>query len=87
MCGGTAGGCSTCVCVLLQVDTSGTLCAGLGEPRDLAQVAQLAVLGLAEEPGHLRAADVEAALAEVAGSQQTLVRFRARSPKPSSHNH
>ena len=67
-------GCSTPRLWSAATRTLETLPAGLGEPRDLAQVAHLAVLGLAAEPGHLRGADLEAAIEEVAGSQQTLVR-------------
>lgn len=47
--------------------------AGLAEPRDLAQVAQLAVLGRTGDAGVLCAADLEVAVAEVAASQRTLV--------------
>jgi len=48
-------------------------CAGLAEPRDLAQLATLAVARLAGGAAPLSAADLEAAAAEVAGSHQTLV--------------
>lgn len=48
-------------------------CAGLAEPRDLAHVAQLAVLGVAGGSGALCAADLQAAAAEVARSHESLV--------------
>jgi hypothetical protein len=57
-------------------------CAGLAEPRDLAQLAVLAVARLAGGAAPLSAADLEAAAAEVAGSHQTLVRRPEENPSP-----